>query len=40
LRRVGLRINLRLPEHAGERHAYIICNGRLDPDQASIDGAS
>jgi len=34
---VGLRVNLRSPEYARERHAYIIRNGRLDPDWASVD---
>jgi hypothetical protein len=34
---VGLRVDLRSPEHARERHAYIIRNGRLDPDWASVD---
>jgi hypothetical protein len=34
---IGLRINLRSGEHARERHAYIIRNGRLDPDWASVD---
>jgi hypothetical protein len=33
----GLRVNLRSPEYARERHAYIIRNGRLDPDWASVD---
>jgi len=34
---VALRVNLRSPEYARERHAYIIRNGRLDPDWASVD---
>ncbi len=34
---IGLRVNLRSREHARERHAYIIRNGRLDPDWASVD---
>jgi len=34
---VGLRVDLRSPEYARERHAYIIRNGRLDPDWASVD---
>jgi hypothetical protein len=34
---VGLKMTLRFGEHARERHAYIIRNGRLDPDWASVD---
>ena len=34
---IGLRMNLRSAENARERHAYIIRNGRLDPDWASVD---
>jgi hypothetical protein len=33
----GLRVDLRSAEHARQRHAYIIRNGRLDPDWASVD---
>ena len=34
---VGLRVNMRSGQYARERHAYIIRNGRLDPDWASVD---
>src|SRR3954463_5793088 len=34
---IGLRVNLRSGQHARERHAYIIRNGRLDPDWSSVD---
>jgi hypothetical protein len=34
---IGLRVDPRSPEFARERHAYIIRNGRLDPDWASVD---
>jgi hypothetical protein len=34
---IGLRVDLRSREHARERRAYIIRNGRLDPDWASVD---
>lgn len=34
---IGVRVNLRSREHARERHAYIIRNGRLDPDWASVE---
>jgi hypothetical protein len=34
---VGQRVNLRSGQYARERHAYIIRNGRLDPDWASVD---
>ena len=34
---IGLRVNLRSAENARERHAYLIINGRLDPDWASVD---
>jgi hypothetical protein len=33
----GLRVDLRSAEHARQRHAFIIRNGRLDPDWASVD---
>ena len=33
----GLHVNLRSAEHARQRHAYIIRNGRLDPDWAKVD---
>ena len=33
----GLRVDLRSAEHARRRHAYIIRNGRLDPDWAAVD---
>ena len=34
---IGLRMNLRSGQYARERHAYIIRNGRLDPDWASVE---
>src|SRR5580700_895263 len=34
---IGVRVNLRSGQYARERHAYIIRNGRLDPDWASVD---
>jgi hypothetical protein len=34
---LGLRQDPRAREYARERHAYIIRNGRLDPDWASVD---
>jgi len=34
---IGQRVDLRSGEHARERHAYIIRNGRLDPDWSSVD---
>jgi predicted patatin/cPLA2 family phospholipase len=34
---LGLRTDMRAPENARERHAYIIRNGRLDPDWAATD---
>jgi hypothetical protein len=34
---IGLRVDLKSAEHARERHAYIIRNGRLDPDWASVE---
>ena len=34
---LGLRVNVRSGQYARERHAYIIRNGRLDPDWASVD---
>jgi hypothetical protein len=34
---LGLRLNPQSREYARERHAYIIRNGRLDPDWASVD---
>lgn len=34
---LGLRVNLKTGEHARERHAYIIRNGRLDPDWATVE---
>jgi predicted patatin/cPLA2 family phospholipase len=34
---LGLRLNPRAREYTRERHAYIIRNGRLDPDWASVD---
>jgi hypothetical protein len=34
---VGLRADLKSKEYARTRHAYIIRNGRLDPDWASVD---
>jgi len=34
---IGLRANLRSPELARERRAYIIRNSRLDPEWASVD---
>jgi len=34
---LGLRMNFRSGPFARERHAYIIRNGRLDPDWASVD---
>ncbi len=34
---IGQRVNLRSGQYARERHAYIIRNGRLDPDWASVD---
>jgi Patatin-like phospholipase len=33
----GLRVDLRSAEHTRHRHAYIIRNGRLDPDWAKVD---
>jgi hypothetical protein len=33
----GLRVDLRSTEHARQRHAYIVRNGRLDPDWAKVD---
>jgi hypothetical protein len=34
---VGLRVDFKSKELARDRHAYIIRNGRLDPDWASVD---
>jgi len=34
---IGLRMDLRAAEHRRDRHAYVIRNGRLDPDWASTD---
>src|SRR3954462_12260085 len=34
---IGQRVNRRSKEYARERHAYIIRNGRLDPDWAKVD---
>jgi hypothetical protein len=34
---LGVRVNMRARENARERHAYIIRNGRLDPDWAATD---
>ena len=34
---LGLRVDLKGKEYARERHAYIIRNGRLDPDWAAVD---
>lgn len=34
---IGQRVNLRAGQFARERHAYIIRNGRLDPDWAPVD---
>jgi hypothetical protein len=34
---IGLRVNLRARENARERHAYIIRNGRLDPEWATVE---
>ena len=34
---IGLRVNLHSGKYARERHAYIVRNGRLDPDWASVD---
>jgi hypothetical protein len=34
---IGLRVDLDAPEHARERHAYVIRNGRLDPDWATVN---
>lgn len=34
---LGLRVNMTSPEYARQRHAYIIRNGRLDPDWAATD---
>ena len=34
---IGLRMNMQSPERARERHAYIIRNGRLNPDWASVN---
>jgi hypothetical protein len=34
---IGLRADLRSAEHARQRHAYIIRNGRLDPNWVSVD---
>jgi patatin-like phospholipase len=34
---IGLHVNMRSGQYARERHAYIIRNGRLDPDWASVD---
>lgn len=34
---IGQQINLRSGQYARERHAYIIRNGRLDPEWASVD---
>jgi len=34
---LGVRVNLRARENARERHAYIIRNGRLDPNWAATD---
>jgi len=34
---IGLRVNLRSRRYARERHAYIIRNGRLDPNWAEVD---
>ena len=33
----GLRVDLRSTEHARQRHAYIVRNGRLGPDWAKVD---
>jgi hypothetical protein len=34
---IGLRVDLKSGEYARERHAYVIRNGRLDPDWAAVD---
>jgi hypothetical protein len=34
---IGVRVNMRTRENARERHAYIIRNGRLDPDWAATE---
>jgi hypothetical protein len=34
---VSLSVNMRSREHARERHAYIILNGRLDPDWTQVN---
>jgi hypothetical protein len=34
---IGLRLDLRAAEHRRDRHAYIIRNGRLDPDWSATD---
>ena len=34
---IGLRVDLRSAEHARQRHAYIVRNGRLDPEWAKVD---
>src|SRR5262249_29390345 len=34
---IGQRVNIRSKEYARERRAYIIRNGRLDPDWAKVD---
>ncbi|HEU0216673.1 MAG TPA: patatin-like phospholipase family protein [Stellaceae bacterium] len=34
---IGLRMDFRAREHQRERHAYVIRNGRLDPDWATTD---
>lgn len=34
---LGYRMNFRTGQFARERHAYVIRNGRLDPDWASVD---
>lgn len=34
---LGLRVDLRSREYRHERHAYVIRNGRLDPDWAATD---
>jgi hypothetical protein len=34
---LGLRVNLRAGRYGRERHAYLVRNGRLDPDWASVN---
>jgi hypothetical protein len=34
---IGLRVDLKSAENARDRHAYIVRNGRLDPDWATVE---